>query len=392
MVWLADGWCEISKRKGKSTMKKLTILCLCGLAAMSMMTGCSKTASDGKEDLGTVELAEYKGVKVDIPVPQVTDEEVDARVNQALAANPKETVVNRAAEMGDIVNIDYVGTQDGVEFAGGKAEGTDLTLGSGQFIDGFEDGLVGARAGDKKELNLTFPEDYKEKSLAGQNVVFKVTVNEVKIKEEAKLDDEFVQSVSEYQTVDEYKSSIRQELQDQKQKSYDLSVRQAVLQKVVEGSKFKLNKSTVSRRYNTMVDQYTQQAKLQGGTFASFAQANGMDEGGLKESLYASVKDAVKNQLVINTIALNEGMALEDADREAFAQTNGQTVETAVNAYGQETFDEMALNHKVMKYLADHAVNEAAGLQADEPSPADSGEPAAETAASEAAAPETAAR
>lgn len=312
-------------------MKKLTILCLCGLAAMSMMTGCSKTASDGKEDLGTVELAEYKGVKVDIPVPQVTDEEVDARVNQALAANPKETVVNRAAEMGDIVNIDYVGTQDGVEFAGGKAEGTDLTLGSGQFIDGFEDGLVGARAGDKKELNLTFPEDYKEKSLAGQNVVFKVTVNEVKIKEEAKLDDEFVQSVSEYQTVDEYKSSIRQELQDQKQKSYDLSVQQAVLQKVVEGSKFKLNKSTVSRRYNTMVDQYTQQAKLQGGTFASFAQANGMDEGGLKESLYASVKDAVKNQLVINTIALNEGMALEDADREAFAQTNGQTVETAVN-------------------------------------------------------------
>lgn len=346
-------------------MKKLTMFCLCGLAAVSMMAGCSNSTADGKEDLGTVELAEYKGVKVNISVPQVTDEEVETRVKQVLASNPKEKEVDRAAEIGDVVNIDYIGTHDGVEFAGGKAEDTDLTLGSGRLIDGFEDGLVGAKAGDKKELNLTFPEDYDEKALAGQDVVFTVTVNAVKVKEDAELNDEFVQSISEYETVDEYKDSIREELHNQKMQSYDLSIQQDVLQKVIEGSKFKLNKTTVSRRYNTRVDQYKEQAKMYGGTLASFAQSNGMDEGGLKESIYATVEDDVKNQLVINTIASNEGIILEDADREAFAKLNGQTVETVVSAYGQEAFDEMALNYKVMKFLADNADNEAASPAAE---------------------------
>ncbi|MCC8024200.1 MAG: trigger factor [Clostridium sp.] len=361
-------------------MKKLAMLCLCGLTAVSMISGCSNRSADGKENLGTVELAEYKGVKVNIPVPEVTDDEVEARVKQVLASNPKYTETDRAAELGDVVNIDYVGTQDGVEFAGGKDENTDLTLGSGGFIDGFEDGLVGAKAGDKKELNLTFPEDYYEQALAGQQVVFQVTVNAVKVKEDAELNDAFVQSVSEYKTVDEYKDSIRQDLLNQKMQSYDLAIQQDVLQKVLEGSKFKLNKNTVSKRYNTRVDQYTQQAKLQGGTLAGLAQANGMDEGGLKESIYATVEDDMRNQLVLNTIASNEGMALEDADREAFAQTNGQTVETVVNAYGQEAFDEMALNYKVMKFLADNADNEAAGSQSAEPAPEETG---AETSAAE---------
>ena len=215
-------------------MKKLALICLCGLVAASIMTGCGASQTEGKENLGTVELAEYKGVKVNVPAVMVTDAEVESKINQVLSQNPKIEEVDRPAAEGDIVNIDYVGKQDGVEFAGGTGEGQDLTLGSGKMIDGFEDGLIGTKKGDKKELNLTFPEDYSEKALAGQDVVFEVTVNAVKEKQSAVLDDAFVQSVSDFKTVDEYRASVKEDLLKQKQQSADLQIQQYVLKNVVE--------------------------------------------------------------------------------------------------------------------------------------------------------------
>lgn len=363
---IPDRQCEISKRKGTCIMKKLAMLCLCGLAAISVMTGCSNQSADGEENLGTVELSEYQGVKVDLPVPEVTDQEVEAGIAQALSSNVKEVEVDREAAIGDIVNIDYVGLHEGVEFEGGKAEDTDLTLGSKTFIDGFEDGLVGSKAGDKKQLDLTFPEDYSEKALAGQKVVFEVTVNAVKVKEEPQLDDAFVQSISEYKTVEEYKNGLRQDLEDQKMRSYETSVQEEILHKVAEDSAFKLNRSTVSKRYNTRVNQYIQQAKMFGGTLASMAKSQGMEEGQFREYIYAQVEHDVKNQLIINTIASKEGIVLEEGDKEAFAQLNGQTVETVVESYGEKNFEVMALNYKVLKFLSGSAVNEASGSQAEE--------------------------
>ena len=352
-------------------MKKLALICLCGLVAASIMTGCGAGQTEGKENLGTVELAEYKGVKVNVPAVMVTDAEVESRINQVLSQNPNIVEVDRPAAEGDIVNIDYVGKQDGVEFAAGQ--GQDLTLGSGRMIAGFEDGLVGTKKGDKKELNLTFPEDYSEKALAGQAVVFEVTVNSVKEKQSAVLDDAFVQSVSDFKTVDEYRASIKEDLLKQKQQSADLQIQQFVLKNVVENSKFKLNKNTLSRRYNDRIKQYEEQAKMYGTNLAGMAKANGMDVPGLQEAVYASVKDDVKNQLVILKVAELEGITLEDADRQAFAEMNGQTLESAVEYFGQETLDEMALNQKVMKFMADNAVNEAQDTSA----------PAEETAAAE---------
>ena len=340
-------------------MKKLALICLCGLVAASIMTGCGASQTEGKENLGTVELAEYKGVKVNVPAVMVTDAEVESKINQVLSQNPKIEEVDRPAAEGDIVNIDYVGKQDGVEFAGGTGEGQDLTLGSGKMIDGFEDGLIGTKKGDKKELNLTFPEDYSEKALAGQDVVFEVTVNAVKEKQSAVLDDAFVQSVSDFKTVDEYRASVKEDLLKQKQQSADLQIQQYVLKNVVENSKFKLNKNTLSRRYNDRIKQYEEQAKMYGTNLSGMARANGMDVPGLQEAVYASVKDDVKNQLVILKVAELEGITLEDADRQAFAEMNGQTLEAAVEYFGQETLDEMALNQKVMKFMADNAVNEA---------------------------------
>lgn len=339
-------------------MKKLALICLCGLAAVSIMTGCSNSQTEGKENLGTVELAEYKGVKVDVPAVLVTDAEVDSKIKQVLNQHPKEVELDRPAAEGDIVNIDYVGKQDGVEFAGGSAQGQDLTLGSGRMIDGFEEGLIGTKKGDKKELNLTFPEDYSEEALAGQAVVFEITVNEVKERQDAVLDNEFVQSVSDYKTVAEYEASIKEDLLTQKQQAADLQIQQFVLKNVVENSKFKLNKDTLSRRYNARIKQYEEQAKMYGTNLSGMAKANGMDVPGLQQSVYASVKDDVKNQLVILKVAELEGITLEDADRQAFAEGNGQTVEAAVEYFGQETLDEMALNQKVMKFMAERAVNE----------------------------------
>lgn len=359
-------------------MKKLALICLCGLAAVSIMTGCSNSNADGKENLGTVDLAEYKGVQVSVPAVMVTDTEVESQISQVLSQNPTEEEVDRPAADGDIVNIDYVGKQDGVEFAGGTAQGQDLTLGSGRMIAGFEEGLLGLKKGDKKELNLTFPEDYSETALAGQAVVFDVTVNAVKEKKDAVLDDAFVQSISDYKTVDEYRASVRENLLNQKQQSADVQVQQYVLKNVVDNSKFKLNKNTVSKRYNARIAQYKEQAKMYGTDLAGMARANGMDTAGLQQAVYASVQDDVKNQLVINTVAEREGITLEDADRQAFADMNGQTLEDAVGYYGQETLDEMALNQKVMKFMADNAVNETQDTTAP-----------AETAAEETTAQET---
>ena len=340
-------------------MKKIAKLCLCAAAALSLLAGCSGSAEEGQEDLGTVTLAEYKGVTVNVPPAEVTDEDVENRIQSVLSQNQEEVEVDRAAEEGDVVNIDYTGYQNGEEFAGGSAEGEDLELGSGTMIDGFEDGLIGLKKGDTKELNLTFPEDYREAALAGQSVVFDVTVNAVKEKRDPELTDEFVQSISDYQTVEEYRQGIRDEILTQRQESVDLQIQQTVLQNVVDNSQFDLSRNAISRRYNAQIDQYQEQAKMYGMRLSQLAQSYGMDEGSFKEYVYASVEDDAKNQLVLNTIAAQEGIAVTDEARQELADMNGQTVEEGVEAYGQESFDQMALNRQVMKFLAEDAVNEA---------------------------------
>ena len=316
---------------------------------------------------------------------EVTDEEVENRIQSVLSQNQEEVEVDRAAEDGDVVNIDYTGYQDGEEFVGGSAEGEDLTLGSGSMIDGFEEGIVGLKKGDTKELTLTFPEDYREQALAGQEVVFDITVNSVKEKRDPELTDEFVQSISDYQTVDEYRDGIRQEMLEQKQESVSLQIQQSVLQQVIDNSTFDLSRNAISRRYNTEIDNYQTQAEMYGMRLSQMAASYGMDEGSFKEYVYASVEENAQSQLVLNTIAAQEGIAVTDEARQELADMNGQTVEEGVEAYGQESFDQMALNRQVMKFLEENAVNEAeaaSGSETDEAGTATASQ-AEETAAAE---------
>ena len=323
------------------------------------MTGCAGS-TDSNVNLGSATVSEYRGVKINVAAPEVTDDEVDQKIQTNLNQNPNEVEVDRAAAEGDIVNIDYKGTKDGEAFDGGTAEGQDLTLGSGSMIDGFEDGLIGTKKGETKTLDLTFPEDYREESLAGQAVQFEVTVNSVKEKQDAVLDDAFVQRTSDYQTVDEYKAGIRADLLAQKQKTADQEMEQDVLQDVIDNSEFKFSRNGLSVRYNQMLKQYTNQAKMYGMTLSQMAQANGMDEAGFKEYIYSSVKEAAKQEIVVKDIAAKEGLDnITDEDTEAFAQANGMTKDTLVSLYGEDTVKEQVLQDKVLRFLASNADNEA---------------------------------
>ena len=341
-------------------MRKLKLLCLCGLTAAVLMTGCAGSTDTTNVNLGSATVSEYRGVKINVAAPEVTDDEVDQKIQTNLKQNPNEVEVDRAAQDGDIVNIDYKGTKDGEAFDGGTAEGQDLTLGSGSMIDGFEDGLVGAKKGETKTLDLTFPENYREESLAGQAVVFEVTVNAVKEKQDAVLDDAFVQRTSDYQTVDEYKEGIRADLLAQKQKTAEQEMEQDVLQDIIDNSDFKFSRNGLSVRYNQMLKQYTNQAKMYGMTLSQMAQANGMDEAGFKEYIYSSVKEAAKKEIVVKDIAAKEGLDnLTDEDKEAFAQANGTSKDTLVSLYGEDTVNEQVLQDKVLRFLASNADNEA---------------------------------
>ena len=162
-------------------------------------------------------LGQYKGIEVEKAVIEVTDEEVDAEVKKAQEQNSREITVERAAENGDTVVIDYAGTIDGVAFDGGSAKGHSLVLGSGSFIPGFEDQLIGAAAGSDVEVHVTFPEEYHAKELAGKEAVFACTVHEVKTKEYPEIDDEFAQDVSEFDTLAEYKDDIRKNITTRKE-------------------------------------------------------------------------------------------------------------------------------------------------------------------------------
>ena len=183
-------------------------------------------------------------------------------------------------------------------------------------------------------------------------------MNAVKEEKEAVLDDAFVQRVSDFDTVEEYREDIRAQLKEQKERTSESQKEQSVFATVMTEAQVKLNSAAVSKRYNETIADYEAQAKMLGGNLSSMAQQYGTDEGGLKEMVMASVKAEMEEEVVIDTIAQLENLTVEEADREAYAEENGSDVETMVGIYGEETFNEQVQRSKVMKFLADNAVAE----------------------------------
>lgn len=368
-------------------MKKVTKLCIFGMAAMLLLAGCSAEKSAPADNAstssnaaprgakkGSIKLGEYKGVEIGKYSYDVTDEELDQQIQSIMTANPTYAEVERAAELGDTVNIDYEGKKDGVAFQGGTSKGSDLELGSGSFIEGFEEGLVGAKAGDKVVLDLTFPENYPSEELAGAAVVFDVTVNSVKEKKDAELNDEFVQGISDFKTVAEFKEDTKKDLTDNKKMGIDQQRAYEALQAVVANSEIVCSQKDLDEAYDNQVAYYTNMASSYGMTLEDMAPMLGGD----MESFYAELskyaQQAVEQKMVVDAVAKKEKLEVTDADRKALAEEYQTDMMTLINQAGKENVDEAAITKKVGQFLADNAVE----VEKETEAPADSEETTAE--------------
>lgn len=350
-------------------MRKFVKLALCGLVAAAVVSGCTKkqtepettttaTESTAAGESGVVKkLGKYKGVEVEKASTEVTDAELEERIKSILDANPEYIqITDRAAANGDLVDIDYVGLKDGVAFDGGTASGQKLELGSGQFIDGFEEGLVGANTGDELSLNLTFPADYGNAELAGQAVVFDVTVNKIEEVRDAVLDDNFVQRMSDFTTVDEFREDTRADLLAEKEAQATLQLENDALAAALENSEFELDQTAVDTQYESQVTYFTSMVQAYGMTMTDYASMNGMTEEEFLAELRTSAERGIKQQLLAKAIAEAEGMTVEDADRQIVADEYASTIEDMNAQYGAAALDETALMYKVVYFIRDNAV------------------------------------
>ena len=359
-------------------MRKFLKVGLCGAAALMMFaTGCSgqKSAKDASQAESTAEgetpaeteeyvaegsitLGEYKGIPVTVTEPTVTDEEVDAQIQQLLNSSAEYLEVDREAQLGDQVNIDYKGMKDGVAFDGGTAEGYDLVLGSNSFIDGFESGLVGAKKGEEVTLNLTFPDPYQNNpDLAGQAVVFEVKVNNVKEKTVPELTDDFVAKVSpEDGTVEKLRENMKAFILEQKQYQIDNQRNTDILNAVIDKYEIVCATDDVDKNYETQVQYYTNQASMYGLDLATYASLMGMDEEGLKSELRNVARDMTKQEMLLKEIASRENITVTDEDREALAERYGyDSLESFLETADKEIVDDTALMQKTLDFLVENA-------------------------------------
>ena len=265
-----------------------------------------------------IEIGEYKGLKAEKTAVKVTPEEVEAEVNAMADRNARMvSVEDRAAQNGDTVIIDFEGFTDGVAFEGGKGEGHSLTLGSGQFIPGFEDQIVGKNIGDEFDVNVTFPEDYGAKELAGKEAVFKVKLHEIKVRELPTIDDEFAKDVSEFDTLDALKADLEKKALERKTKAADEAVENALVQQIVDGIKGEIPEAMFENRLEQLTEDFAYRLQSQGlnlETYLKYTNSN-IDE--FKKSFRPQAESQVKFRLALEKIAELENITPSEEELEA---------------------------------------------------------------------------
>lgn len=267
-----------------------------------------------------VKLGEYKGLEVEKTDAVVTDEDVDNEL-KTLQERQAELVVKEegTVETGDTVIIDFEGFVNGEAFEGGKGENYSLEIGSGTFIPGFEDQLVGLKANEEKEVEVTFPEEYHAPELAGQPAVFKVTVHEIKAKELPALDDEFAKDVNEeVETLDELKAKLRADLEESKKNEAENKLRNDAVEKAVANAEVEIPEAMIETELDRMVKEFEQRLQYQGMNLELYFQFTGQDEAKLKEQMKEEAQTRVKTNLVLEAIIEAEG--IEAADEEVNAE------------------------------------------------------------------------
>ena len=305
-----------------------------------------------------VKLGKYKGLSLERKVEKVTAKQVDEEMENARDKQARIIDVDEAAKNGDIVNIDFVGSVDGVKFDGGSAQDYDLTLGSGSFIPGFEDQLVGAKKGDKVDVKVTFPEDYHATELKGKEALFECTVNAVKRKELPALDDDFAKEISEFDTLAEYKEDVKNKLMKDAEMRADREYEDALVQAVVDGAQVEIPQAMIDQEAEDMAKEFEYRLSYQGIKLADYLGYINMTREQLLDEYKEQAAKSVKVRLVMEEIVKREEMKFEQDELDAkvaeMAERSGQDVETFKKGLGREHYDYLAnqiLSDKLMAML-----------------------------------------
>ena len=262
-----------------------------------------------------VTLGDYKGIEVEKKEITVTEEEIEERINREREQNSRLiTVDDRAVQDGDIAIIDFEGFVDGVAFEGGKGEDYSLTIGSRSFIDNFEEQLIGKSIGEEVEVNVTFPEEYHVADLAGKPALFKVKIKEVKVKELPELNDDFAQDVSEFDTLEEYKESIKKSIEESKEKDAKRAMEDEIIEKIIENASMEIPEAMVNTQVSQMADDFIQRLQYQGLSLEQYFQFTGMDSKKFIDSLKPQAMKRIQTRLVLEAIVKAENIEATDED------------------------------------------------------------------------------
>ncbi len=262
-----------------------------------------------------VKLGEYKGIKIDKIEHTVSDEDVDNEIENVRKRNARLVPVeDRAAENGDIAVIDFEGFKDGVPFEGGKGEGFDLELGSGSFIPGFEEQLVGKNAGDEVEVNVTFPKEYHAADLAGADALFKVKIHELKTKEYPELDDSFADEVSEFETFAEYKEDVKTKLLKKAEDQTKTETENAIVEKVCENAEVEIPEKMIEAQIDTMIQDFAQRLQYQGMSLEMYMQYTGATPESFREGFKEQAAKQTKTMLVLDAVMRAENVDVTDEE------------------------------------------------------------------------------
>ena len=281
-----------------------------------------------------VKISAYKGMKIKEYAYTITDEEVDAEVSRLLDRNARKVdVTDRAAQNGDIANIDFVGTVDGVKFDGGEAEGFDLTLGSGQFIPGFEDQVVGMNIGESKDVNVTFPENYQAEALKGKPAVFAVKLNGIQGKELPELTDEFIKDATGSETVEEYKTKTKARLQEQADRRATDATENSILESIAANAEVEIPQAMIEREIDSLVQKFEYQLMYQGLKLQDYLDFLKVTLADFRKNYEESAKKNVLHQLIISQLIKEENIAATDEEVDAKVAEQAASVSKTAEEY-----------------------------------------------------------
>lgn len=315
-----------------------------------------KQIGKGKDFIYTVTLyvkpeakvKKYKGLEVKKIDTKVTKKDVDARLESDRQKNARVTSVeDRKLQKDDISTIDFEGFVDGVAFEGGKADNFELTIGSGQFIPGFEEQLIGMEIGEEREINVTFPEEYHAANLAGKPAMFKVKLISIKEKILPELDDEFAKDVSEFETLDEYKKDLEKKIKEEKEASAKNAKEMAVIDELVKNTEVTIPESMIEDEVENMVEQFKANLSYQGLTLEQYCGFMNTDVNGFKTNLKPEAEKNVKMKLALEAVAKVEDIKVEDKEID-------EKIDELKKQYGSaDTSDDLNKNENVRRYMED---------------------------------------